>query len=70
MGTGTTGDSAGGETVKVERPTDEGLDAGRSGAVRADAHGTSTYCKQCHADAMIPYGYGWYGDRYTSPETT
>lgn len=37
---------------------------------RADAHGTSTYCKQCHADAMIPYGYGWYGDRYTSPGTT
>ena len=32
--------------------------------------GLSAFCKKCHAAGKIKHGYGWYGDRYTSPETT
>lgn len=34
---------------------------------KADAHGTSTYCKQCHAEAKIPHGYGSFVEKYQSP---
>jgi hypothetical protein len=32
--------------------------------------GTSAFCKECHAAGKILHGYGWYGNRYISPETT
>lgn len=31
---------------------------------------TSAYCKQCHAEGRIKYGYGWYGDKYKTPGDT
>lgn len=30
--------------------------------------GTGVFCKKCHAEGLIPHGYGSYGDRYTSPD--
>ena len=35
---------------------------------KASAVGTSAYCKQCHAEGKIKHGYGWYGERYQSPD--
>lgn len=32
--------------------------------------GTSQYCKSCHEAGLIPHGYGWYGDKYRTPEET
>lgn len=37
---------------------------------RAGAVGTSAYCKQCHAEGKIKHGYGWYGDKYRTPDET
>lgn len=37
----------------------------RTGEVRTSAH-----CKQCHGEAKVPQGYGWYGDKYKTPEET
>jgi hypothetical protein len=31
---------------------------------------TSVHCKQCHGEAKVPHGYGWYGDKYKTPEET
>lgn len=35
--------------------------------MRANEIGTSAHCKQCHNDAKVTHGYGWYGDKYKSP---
>ena len=35
---------------------------------RANSVGTSAFCKQCHDEGKIEHGYGWYGDRYKSPD--
>ena len=35
---------------------------------RANSVGTSAFCKQCHDDGKIEHGYGWYGNRYKSPD--
>lgn len=32
--------------------------------------GVSRYCQACHAAGKIKHGYGYYGDRFTTPETT
>ncbi len=36
------------------------------------SHGTRTgkFCKQCHAEGKIKYGYGWhgFGGKYATPE--
>jgi len=37
---------------------------------RANSVGSSAFCKQCHADGKIAHGYGWYGDKYKSPDET
>ena len=37
---------------------------------RAAQHGTSMFCKQCHSEGKIKYGYGWYGDKHKSPDDT
>jgi hypothetical protein len=29
--------------------------------------GTSMYCKHCHADGLIPFGYGSFGEEYKTP---
>lgn len=34
---------------------------------RSSEIGTSEFCKQCHAEGKIKHGYGWYGDKYKSP---
>ena len=36
--------------------------------MRANEIGTSANCKQFHADAKVPHGYGWYGDKYKTPD--
>ena len=36
----------------------------------ASWQGTSEFCKQCHSEGKITHGYGWYGEKWTSPETT
>lgn len=34
----------------------------------AVAHGgTSTYCKECHAEGSVAHGYGAYGKNYRFP---
>ena len=35
---------------------------------RAAQFGTSMYCKKCHADGKIKYGYGWWPDKWKSPD--
>lgn len=37
---------------------------------RAASTTVSRYCKQCHGEGRIKYGYGWYGDKYKTPEST
>ncbi len=32
--------------------------------------GVSRYCQACHAAGKIKHGYGYYGDRYQSPQAT
>lgn len=37
---------------------------------RANAVGTSAFCKQCHAEGKIKHGYGSYGEKYKTPDDT
>lgn len=58
------------ETCKEKKPLGDFFAApfdGRAASIR-----TSKHCKSCHADGLIPYGYGWpgYGDKFKTPETT
>lgn len=55
------------EFCKQTKPLSEYFTATYSGRV-AD-HGTSRYCKQCHNEGKIKHGYGWYGDKYRSPDS-
>jgi len=56
------------ETCKTEKPLSEFFQPPQDAA--ASWQGTSAHCKQCHSEAKVPHGYGWYGDKWTSPETT
>ena len=53
---------------KEEKPLSEFFSAPYD--ARAANTGTSAYCKQCHADGRIKYGYGWYGDKYQTPDSS
>jgi hypothetical protein len=51
---------------KTDKPLAEFFGASFDG--RSHEVGTSTFCKQCHADGKIQHGYGWYGDKFRTPE--
>ena len=37
---------------------------------RAHEIGTSMFCKQCHAEGRIKHGYGDFGEKFKTPEST
>jgi hypothetical protein len=53
---------------KKSKPIGEYFTAPKDGA--ASWQGTSEFCKQCHSEGKIKHGYGYYGDKFVSPETT
>lgn len=55
-------------TCKQLKPLGEFFAAPSDGSAKWS--GTSEHCRQCHAEARVPHGYGAYGDKWASPETT
>lgn len=56
------------QNCKQEKPISEYFS--QPSDARANAVGTSAFCKQCHYEGKIRHGYGWYGDKYKTPDET
>ena len=39
-------------------------------AYQESGYKVGEYCKQCHAEGKIKYGYGWFKGKFQSPDDT